>query len=438
VFISLIWLVCILDWQWGNYAISLLTNVCTAVPSCSFAVVSRLPNMKSIISLHLGAAGLGLAPSMWDLLTTELQAEEVSRAFSEDSKGTRHPRALLVDLDFDHKAAILRNPLLSQVPYIATVQGTGGYSMNAHYCIGKEIVDECLNGVRRSMEEADSVDGLVMLSSLNGGTGSGFTNLLLDRSEIMDIRSKMYILVLPTCDSVVEPYNFVLTASNLAEKNDLIVCYDNKDTGKVALSMGMEGGLAGVNSVIAQSLSHLYSQKDDFPRSIGALASSVARESLKFVVPSVSLGLGNGFNPETDVTRLEAALSQGCCCAHTAKPSPQSCYLQFRGDWSLASAHDYLGRSSRSCDFSLYSHARPQWRDWQAQSHSLLQLQAEPSFKLRLQRIARNFDQLYSKRSHVHWYMGLGMSEGEFGYAREEFARLIKAIEYGGLTGLQN
>lgn len=406
-------------------------------PFYSFAVVHRPPNMKSIISLHLGAAGLGLAPSMWDLLAAELQAEEVSRVFSESSKGERQPRAVLVDLDLDYKPAILRNPLLCKVPYFATAQGTGGYSMNAHYCIGKEVVEECLDGLRRSMEEADTVDGLVMLSSLNGGTGSGFTNLLLDRPEIIDIRSKMYILVLPTCDSVVEPYNFVLTAGNLAEKADIIVCYDNKDTGKVALSMGMEGGLAGVNSVIAQSLSHLYSQKDDFPRSISALASSVTTQSLKFVAPSVSLGLENGFNPETDVTRLEAALSQGCCCSPTTKSS-QSGYLQFRGNWSFASAHDYLGRSNRVCDFSLYTHARPQWQAWQAQSHSLLQLQAEPSFKLRLKRIARHFDLLYTKRSHVHWYMGLGMSEGEFSYAREEFARLIKAIEYGGLTGLQN
>ena len=375
---------------------------------------------------------------MWDLLNTELQAQEASRVFSEDSKGERHPKALFADLDWDYKPTMKQNTLLSKVPYYAAMHGTGGYSMNAHYCIGKEIVDDLLDGLRRSMEEADSIDGLVILSSLNGGTGSGFTNLLLGTPDILGIRSLMYMLVLPTSDSVVEPYNFVLTAANLAEKADIIVCYDNKDTGKVAERMGMHTGLPGVNSVIAQTVSHIYAQKEDFPRSISALANTVTRESLKFVTPRVSLGLENGYNPETDIPRLETALSQGSCCLQAPTPAPHCSYLQFRGNWSLSSAHDYLSRCSYLYDFSLYGHARPQWQNWQAQSHSLFQLQAEPSFKLRLQKMAHNFDKMYSKRSHVHWYMGLGMSEGEFGYAREEFARLIKDIEYGGLTGLQN
>lgn len=36
------------------------------------------------------------------------------------------------------------------------------------------------------------------------------------------------------------------------------------------------------------------------------------------------------------------------------------------------------------------------------------------------------FDKLYAKRAFLHWYYGLGMSEGEFQQQREDLQCLIK------------
>jgi len=40
-------------------------------------------------------------------------------------------------------------------------------------------------------------------------------------------------------------------------------------------------------------------------------------------------------------------------------------------------------------------------------------------------RICKKYDLLYSQRAYVHWYVGEGMEEGEFGEARETVQLLL-------------
>ena len=50
-----------------------------------------------------------------------------------------------------------------------------------HYTIGKEIVDLVLDRIRKLADQCTGLQGFLIFHSFGGGTGSGFTSLLMER-----------------------------------------------------------------------------------------------------------------------------------------------------------------------------------------------------------------------------------------------------------------
>ena len=46
-----------------------------------------------------------------------------------------------------------------------------------------------------------------------------------------------------------------------------------------------------------------------------------------------------------------------------------------------------------------------------------------------LKDIEYRFDRMYAHRAYVHWFVGVGMSSGEYSYKREELAALVRDYE---------
>lgn len=93
-----------------------------------------------------------------------------------------------------------------------------------HYTIGKEQIDVVMDKVRRLADNCSGLQGFFVFHSFGGGTGSGFGALLLERlSTDYGKKSKLELAVYPApkmSNSVVEPYNSVLTTHTTLEHSD--------------------------------------------------------------------------------------------------------------------------------------------------------------------------------------------------------------------------
>merc|ERR1712242_649168 len=107
--------------------------------------------------------------------------------------------------------------------------GAGNNWAKGHYTEGAELVESVLDRVRQEIEQADSPQGF---HSLGGGTGSGMGTLLLlkIRDGYPDRITTTYS-VFPSpkvSDTVVEPYNAVLSSHQLLENSDETFIIDNE------------------------------------------------------------------------------------------------------------------------------------------------------------------------------------------------------------------
>ena len=110
--------------------------------------------------------------------------------------------------------------------------GAGNNWAKGHYTEGAELVDSVLDVLRKEAEGCDCLQGFQITHSLGGGTGSGMGTLLVSkiREEFPD-RMMATFSVVPSpkvSDTVVEPYNAVLSVNQLVENSDETFCIDNE------------------------------------------------------------------------------------------------------------------------------------------------------------------------------------------------------------------
>ena len=68
-----------------------------------------------------------------------------------------------------------------------------------HYTIGKEMVDLVLDRIRKLADNCTGLQGFLIFHSFGGGTGSGFTSLLMERlSRDYRKKSKLEFSVCPS------------------------------------------------------------------------------------------------------------------------------------------------------------------------------------------------------------------------------------------------
>lgn len=101
-----------------------------------------------------------------------------------------------------------------------------------HYTIGNEVLDPMMQRIKLMTEKCSNLQGFLIFHSFGGGTGSGFTSLLMQRlSADYPKQCKLEFGIYPspllsTC--VVEPYNALLCTHATIDHSECSFMMDNE------------------------------------------------------------------------------------------------------------------------------------------------------------------------------------------------------------------
>lgn len=331
---------------------------------------------------------------------------------------------------------------------ITGTNGAGNNWARGYWTEGAELIECVLEAMRRQAEHCDCLQGFQLVHSIGGGSGSGMGSLLLNRvcDEYPD-RIINTFSVIPSdkvSETVVEPYNAVLSLKEMISSTDETITFDNQalydictNTLKIAhptmgdlnhlVSMTMAGVTTGFRypGQLNTDLRKLMTNMCPFPR-------------LKFFVPGYAPLHSRTNNKEYEsftVNRLvqqlfDPSYQMGTYDATCGKYL--TCAAIFRG---LVSTRDVETGMAE-----MQSKNKELFCNWipnniktaicdippRGMSASATFLANTSSITKIFDRISCQFDSMFDKRAFVHWYTGEGMEEAEFVEAKAALGDLCE------------
>ncbi|EFC46543.1 alpha-tubulin [Naegleria gruberi] len=443
--------------------------------------------MKEIITIHVGGAGCQIGDQLWELYCKEHGIQraadhhtnnttsmmESSAAFSSAESlfyETSHtekqqyvPLAIFFDNDSSrvHESRKRFGNLMSSDNMIGGKEDAANNFVRGCYTIGKENMDTVLERIRILSEKCDSLQGINVVNSLGGGTGSGSGTLLLDRMSIDFAKVPIHLnTVAPSpklYDTVVEPYNFCWAMEPMCEKGCTATFYDNEALYNVCGNhLGInDPKLADINQIIAHHISTSFSScrigsNCAMPVSFGDVNQTlVPIPNFELLTPSfVPFGSAQNELSMAERGKLAFSPSNTLISYNILEGKMLSSLLSYRGNVTMGDNFECLSAVKKMEGISM----GPSWIPNTFSCHiskaptTLLDdsvLGVVPSEKMlavttnttaitkKLNQIMVNFDKMYEKRAFVHWYVGEGIEDEYFRYGRSILEE--KVATYGEL-----
>ena len=112
------------------------------------------------------------------------------------------PRCVFLDLEptaVDEVRTGTYRSLFHPEQLISGKEDAANNYARGHYTVGKEVVDLCLDRVRKLADNCTGLQGFIVYHSFGGGTGAGFGALLLERLSVdYGRKSKIEFAVYPS------------------------------------------------------------------------------------------------------------------------------------------------------------------------------------------------------------------------------------------------
>ncbi|XP_026469931.1 tubulin alpha-4A chain-like [Ctenocephalides felis] len=327
-----------------------------------------------------------------------------------------------------------------------------------HYSIGSEIIDTVADRIRKLADQCSGLQGFFVFHSFGGGTGSGFSSLLMQHIySDYSKKCKLEFAVYPApqvSTAVVEPYNSILTSHSTMNYTDVVFMVDNEaiyDICRTKLNIERPT-YCNLNRLVSQVVSSITASL----RFDGALNVDLAEFQTNLVpYPRIHFPLAS-YAP---VVSVDKAYHEGMSVAEITselfEPSNQmvkcdprmgkymACCMLYRGDVVPKDVNAAIAimknkRSIRFVDwcptgFKVGINYQPPTAvpegDLAKVQRAVSMLSNTTAIQNAWERLGHKFDLMYSKRAFVHWFVTEGMDEGEFGEARSDIATLERDYE---------
>ncbi|KAL4483159.1 hypothetical protein ABPG74_019185 [Tetrahymena malaccensis] len=205
--------------------------------------------MREIINLQVGQCGNQIGTKFWEAISSEhgiqstgfyvgnsdVQLQNINIYYNEVQEARYIPRAILIDLEpgtIDYIKASALGQLFMPDSFIYGQTGAENNWAVGYNTLGAQYVDNVKEIIRKQAESCDSFQGFQIPHSIGGGTGSGMGTLLIKtmKEEYPNriIQAFSIFPSLKVSDTVVEPYNAILSINQLIEHADECMVIDNE------------------------------------------------------------------------------------------------------------------------------------------------------------------------------------------------------------------
>lgn len=440
--------------------------------------------MRECLSIHVGQAGVQIGDACWELYCLEhgiqpdgtvldskkdrsekakmaSMAASFNTFFSETRAGKHVPRALFMDLEptvIDGLRTGKYRSLFHPELLISGKEDAANNYARGHYSMGSKVIDLVLERMRKLAEPCSGLQGFLIFRSFGGGTGSGFTSLLMEQLSIhYGRKTKLEFCVYPApriSSAMVEPYNSVLTTHSTLEHSDCTFMVDNEALYDICHhQLGVEHpSYTSINRLISQAVSSITaSLRFEGPLNVDLIefqTNLVPYPRIHFPMTAFApiISADKAYHEAFSVSDITTACFE--FPNQLVKCDPRlgqymACCLLYRGD--------VVPKDVNAAIAAVKSRHSVQFVDWcptgfkvginnhpptvmpggvmAKVQRAVCMLSNTTAVVEAWARLDHKFDLMYAKKAFLHWYIREGMEEGEFLEAREDLAALEKDYE---------
>ncbi|RVE49223.1 hypothetical protein evm_006115 [Chilo suppressalis] len=424
---------------------------------------------KEVIHIHIGQAGVQIANACWELYCLEHSVRpDGILAFNNDDRSTGAffgttgagkvvPRVVIIDLEptpIDEIRSGAYRQLYHPSSLLTGKEDAASNFAQGYFGVGREMIDLALNRVRVAAEDCDHLQGFIIIRSFGGGTGSGFTALLLEGlSREYGKLSKIEFAIYPApkiSPIIVEPYNAILTTHACMNTEDVCFIFDNEALYDILARLldVPRPTYTNLNRLVAQVMSCMTASL----RFEGSLNVELVEFRTNLIpYPRIHFPLVT-FAPFVPPTRaLYDTMTTQQLLMSCFEPANQmvkcdpitgrymSCCLLFRGDVNPNDINSAINqiKNMRSIQFVSWSptgfkigvNYQPPLTvpggDLAALQRAVVMVSNSSAISTAWERLCKKFSLMYSKRAFVHHYVSAGLEEGEFKNSLSNIRALI-------------